>query len=86
MYTSNKIKAHNKCLCILEMIQEANNRIGTASANLFTYDQSKWDSFFCLMHSREKLQKDYDKYQAIKSRLVKYYYATLQQVVGTTAA
>lgn len=86
MYTSNKIHIHNKCLCILEMIQTVNNRIENARAKLFAYEHSKWDSIIRIMHSREDLRNDYDRMQAVKERLVKYYENTFSKLNNKTAA
>lgn len=86
MYTSHKIHTHNKCLCILEMIQAANNRMEKARVNLLSYENSKWNSITRLMYCREDLRNEYDRMQAVKNRLVNYYLNTMQSLIEKTAA
>lgn len=85
MYTSHKIHTHNKCLCILEMIKEVNNRIERNRADLKLYDNSRWDSPIQIMNRRQDFFDRMQRYAKIKNRLVSYYENTIAQLTNTAS-
>lgn len=87
MYTSHKIHTHNKCLCILEMIQKVNNLIEHSRSAIHRYDNAK-DDFepIRLMNNRQGLTKQYFHYTRVKERLVNYYRNTFNSLLESIAA
>lgn len=73
MVSTQSIRLHSKCLEILEMIKECNNRISRANSDLHFWDNSKGYSTVRILYSRTHFEEIVKKYEAIKERLVLYY-------------
>lgn len=81
-YTSKLIKQTEKSLCILEMIQKANNRIESYRADIYQYVNTK-DCFapIRLMWNLEKLEARQRNMEKVAERLVRYYVNTMSEIV-----
>ena len=72
--TIKLIRLHAKCDAILQLIQEANNRVRKANSDLYTYDgiREPWHPFK-IMHYRSGFTDNIERYETLSAWLVTRY-------------
>lgn len=81
MDTGKKIKQHEKCICILEMIKCANQRLRNAGESLYDYENCK-DPFapIRLMRNENELKNNILHWRMVKERVETYYNNNLNKL------
>lgn len=73
MYTNKPIRIHTKCLCLLELIQEAGNRVERAKGLLHEWEHARHFDMVRLVYNRNELATQPQRWQRVKDRLVSSY-------------
>ena len=76
MYTLKQIQLHTKCLCILELINKANERLNDASERLSKFQSGTWDMPIVFMNKESDLKHDIIYRSQVLQRLTIYYNRT----------
>lgn len=81
MDTGKIIKQHERCICILEMIKDANQRLRNAGEALYTYQNCK-DEFapIRLMRNENELKGNILHWRMVKERVESYYKNNLNKL------
>ena len=85
MKTRIHFNVHEKCIKILDMIHELNNRKESVRNDLYQFDNSP-DPYHPvkLFNTREKLVTRQAYLRVIETRLIQYYDSTLMKVIPDT--
>lgn len=81
MLTTTLIRQHNKCLSILQLIQECNNRISVAHSDLHMYDHGHWSSPIRLFNTRTALENRLNHYHEVRKRIQKSYEENMCELI-----
>lgn len=84
-YTNRSIRLHNKCLAILDLIQQSNNRAEDKRSLLARYDACKRHyEVTRLMHERYWIVNTKERYERLSQWLVNRYIIAFTELTGET--
>ena len=78
------IKLHQKALTLLEMIEKCGIHYNTSKTYLTKWDNCNWMDMFRLAYKREDLERQVEKYAAIKKRLIRSYIDVCDKINANT--
>ena len=84
MYTNSFIRLHSKCLAILDLIQQVNNRLEANRSDLHHFDNSGPFSNIRLFTTRREITDRVSRNKVIRERLVNWYADTMTALTFET--